>query len=198
MFHEASHPPLQPPITQQPLGELCHLRLQGSAADYMQAFLAHLSRCDTLSEPHQVTIFTAGLGNLLQTDVKLQQPDTLEDAMRLVRTYERCTSVAAPPITAMMPRSAIWTSNSTMTPTPHTATTATPGAPIKSRTPAGTQLFWLTPKEIACRREEGLCFNCLEKFSQDHLKQCSMKGIYFLKMDNDDAMEDTFVDDTGA
>jgi hypothetical protein len=31
----------------------------------MEAFLTHLSRCDTIIEPHQVAIFTAGLGELL-------------------------------------------------------------------------------------------------------------------------------------
>jgi hypothetical protein len=35
---------------------------------------------------------------------------------------------------------------------------------------------------MACRREAGLCFNCSEKFSRDHLKQCSMCGIYLLEM----------------
>jgi hypothetical protein len=70
----------------------------------MEAFLTHLSYCDTLSEPHQVTIFTTGLDEPLQTDVKLQQPDTLEDAMRITRAYEWHTLVDAPPITAMAPR----------------------------------------------------------------------------------------------
>jgi hypothetical protein len=59
------------PSRSNPLGELCHFRQQGSVADYMEAFLMHLSRCDTITEPHQVTIFTAGLSEPLQTDVEL-------------------------------------------------------------------------------------------------------------------------------
>jgi hypothetical protein len=50
---------------------------------------------------------------------------------------------------------------------------------------------------MARRREEGLCFNCPEKFSRDHLKQCSKKGIYLLEMDGDDPAGDIFVDDSG-
>jgi hypothetical protein len=118
--------------------------------------------------------------------------------MRLDGAYERCTSMAAPPITAMASRPASRASNSTMTPTPRPAATTTPGVPIKPRTPPGTRLSWLTPEEMARRHEEGLCFNCPEKFSWDHLKQCSMKGIYLLEMDSDNTMEDTFVDDTAA
>jgi hypothetical protein len=77
-----------PPSRSNPLGELCHLRRQGSVADYTEAFLTHLSRCDTITEPHQVAIFTAGLGESLQTDVELQRPASLEDAMGLARAYE--------------------------------------------------------------------------------------------------------------
>jgi hypothetical protein len=54
------------------------------------------------------------------------------------------------------------------------------------------------PEEMARHHEEALCFSCPKKFSQDHLKQCSMKGIYLLEMDSDGTMDDTFVDDTGA
>jgi hypothetical protein len=149
----------------------------------MEAFLTHLSYCDTLSEPHQVTIFTTGLGELLQTDVKLQQPDTLEDAMSLTRAYEWNTLVAAPPITAMAPRLASRSSNCRMTLTQRPAMTTTPDMPIKPHTPPGTWLSRLTLEEMAWSREE---------------RQCTMKGIYLLEMDSDDTMEGTFVDDTGA
>jgi len=33
---------------------------------------------------------------------------------------------------------------------------------------------------------DGLCFNCPEKFSRDHLKHCTGKGIYLLKLSPDD------------
>jgi hypothetical protein len=54
-----------PPSRSNPLSELCHLRRQGPVADYTEAFLTHLYRCDTITEPHQVAIFTAGLGEPL-------------------------------------------------------------------------------------------------------------------------------------
>jgi hypothetical protein len=187
----------KPPSRSNPLGELCHLRRQRSVADYTEAFLTHLSRCDTITEPHQVAIFTAGLGEPLQTDVELQRPASLEDAMGLARAYERRSTAVAPPSTPAALRSSSKPSGAMMTPTPQPATTTTPGAPVKPRAPPGTRLSRLTSEEMARRREEGLCFNCPEKFSRDHLKQCSKKGIYLLEMDGDDPAGDIFVDDSG-
>ena len=43
----------------------------------------------------------------------------------------------------------------------------------------------LTPDEMARRREEGLCFNCPEKFLREHLKHCTMKGLYLLDAGDD-------------
>jgi hypothetical protein len=42
---------------------------------------------------------------------------------------------------------------------------------------------------MARRREADLCFNCPEKFSRDHLKQCSMHGIYLLEMEDEGSPE---------
>jgi hypothetical protein len=44
---------------------------------------------------------------------------------------------------------------------------------------------------MARRRLDGLCFNCPEKFSRDHAKQCTMRGIYFLEAPDDDTANDT-------
>jgi len=38
---------------------------------------------------------------------------------------------------------------------------------------------------MAQRRLEGLCFNCPAKFSKEHLKQCPMRGIYIMDMEDD-------------
>jgi hypothetical protein len=58
-------------------------------AEYQSQFLALLARCDDLVEKHQIHIFTAGLGNPLRTDVELEHPTTLDDAMVLARIYEQ-------------------------------------------------------------------------------------------------------------
>jgi len=43
---------------------------------------------------------------------------------------------------------------------------------------------------MAQRRLNGLCFNCPEKFSRDHLKHCTSKGIYLLEMSADEDSQD--------
>ena len=41
-----------------------------------------------------------------------------------------------------------------------------------------------TSAEMVERRRLGLCFNCPEKFSQEHLKVCPMNSIYMLEFDD--------------
>jgi hypothetical protein len=64
-----------------------------------------------------------------------------------------------------------------VTPTSTGSTTATPGAPVKPPA-SGARFTCLSPEQMAQRRLDDLCYNCLEKFSREHIKQCTMKGIY--------------------
>jgi hypothetical protein len=184
-----------PPTRSNPLGELCHLRCTGSVDDYQAQFLTLLARCGGVTEPQQIVIFTAGLWDPLRTDVELQKPLTLEEAVALARAYERrlsCdtsgravpsgsrTSMSSPASRTAAPRAAAGA--------PSTATVAVPCPPAAARPPRpalSSRLTRLTPEEMARRREAGLCFNCPEKFSRDHLKQCSMCDIYLLEMEDD-------------
>jgi hypothetical protein len=195
-FSQLANQRFGPPTRSNPLGELCHLCLQGSVADYTEAFLAYLSRCDTLTEHHEIAIFTAGLGEPLKTDVELQQPDTLEDAVGLARAYERRATVAGSYNALSTPRSSNRNSSNTATPAARPATTTTPRALVKSCAPPGTRLSRLTPEEMVHRREEGLCFNCPKKFSRGHLKHCSMKGIFLQEMEDGESARDNNVDDS--
>jgi hypothetical protein len=153
-----------------------------------------LARCGSVSEPQQIAIFTAGLGDPLRIDVELQKPLTLEEAAALARAYERrltCdiggravppggrTSMSSPASRTTAPRT---TSGALSATTATAAATALPAAPRPPRPTLSSRLTRLAPDEMARRREAGLCFNCPEKFSRDHLKQCSMCGIYLLEM----------------
>jgi hypothetical protein len=42
---------------------------------------------------------------------------------------------------------------------------------------------------MAANRKKGEHFNCIEKFSKEHLKSCPMKGVYLLQMDNSPASD---------
>ena len=96
-----------PPLRSNPFDELVQLRRMGTVAEYQSQFLTLLARCEEVTETQQIDIFTAGLRNPLRTDVELQKPATLEDAMGLARAYECCTAMDdddSCPIIADMPQ----------------------------------------------------------------------------------------------
>jgi hypothetical protein len=68
-------------------------------------------------------------------------------------------------------------------------------APTKAPTPTDSRFKRLSPEEMAQRRLKGLCFNCPEKFSKEHAKLCSGKGIYYLELDDDASDDGTTEDD---
>jgi hypothetical protein len=57
-------------------------------AEFQSKFMSLLARCEGLVEKHQINIFTVGSGNSLKTNVELEHPASLEEAMALARTYE--------------------------------------------------------------------------------------------------------------
>jgi hypothetical protein len=84
-----------PVVRSNPLGDLFHLQFSGSIEEYQDQFLKLLARCEGLREEHQIQLFTAGLSEPLKTDVELQQPPTLEDAMNLSRAFARRQTLAS-------------------------------------------------------------------------------------------------------
>ena len=149
-----------PPLRSNPLGELSRLTWSGSVADYQDQFLLLLSRCENVTEPQQIDLFTAGLLNPLQVDVEMQRPTTLEDAMSLARAFERrlkvedgaATTVASSPVRPP-PSTRLPARSSPRTPPPGSAPSASSSTPPAPHKPApGTRFSRLTPAEMAeCR-----------------------------------------------
>jgi hypothetical protein len=173
-------------VRSNPLGDLSRLQFSGSIEDYQDQFLILLARCEGLREEHQIHLFTAGLPEPLKTDVDLQQPPTLEDTMNLSRAFARCQTVASSVVVskARPNYQCTWaTDPSSSTPaTTQLHQTTTPSAPNKE-IPPGSQFQRLTQAEMTDRRAQGLCFNFPKKFSCEHAKTCTMKGIYLLELD---------------
>jgi hypothetical protein len=78
-----------PPLHGNALGKLIQLKRDSTVADYQSRFLSLVNRCTGLTEKQQIDIFTAGLHNPLKTDVELEHPENLEDAMALARAYKQ-------------------------------------------------------------------------------------------------------------
>jgi hypothetical protein len=96
-----------PPLVESPISELALLRRDGAIEEYCTKFMALLCRDPAISENHQVQLFTAGLDHQLRTDITLQNPTSLDEAIMYARAYAKCdTPRALPPPSAgrLMPR----------------------------------------------------------------------------------------------
>jgi hypothetical protein len=74
-----------PPLTDSPLGEMAMLRRSGSVDESTKRFMALSYRDMTITEPQQIHLFIAGLGDPLRLDVVLQQPSSMGDAVIFAR-----------------------------------------------------------------------------------------------------------------
>jgi hypothetical protein len=171
-----------PPLRGNALRELIQLRQETTVADYQSRFLALVNYCTDLMEKQQIDIFMAGLRNPLKTDVELEQPATLDDAMALVRAYEHRLAMNedTPARTATRPQAG------RTTPTAKVLALPTPAISgvAQGATSVVPHLRRLMPVGMAAKREKGECFNCSEKFSRAHLEVCPMKGLFLLELDS--------------
>jgi hypothetical protein len=127
----------------------------------------------------------------MSTDVELQKPDTLEHAMVFACAFERRTEISdeTPCSGGRFPSRSVFRGTSSPTkPPPMTgapgSTPTTPGAPVKPAPPGSGRFTRLSLEEMTLHRLDGLCYNCPAKFSREHIKQCTMKVIYFHELDD--------------
>jgi hypothetical protein len=69
--------------------------MTGTVAEYQEKFLALLGHIEASSMAQQVSIFTAGLINLLKIDVELRNPQDLDTAMSLACAHELRAKITA-------------------------------------------------------------------------------------------------------
>jgi hypothetical protein len=172
-FYGAHQHLIRTPDVQQPPGELCHL-LDSSLNDYINKFYQRRTRCDELSEPQQIAIFSAGLSEPLKTDVELDAPATLEDVASHARAYIRRSTVAVMPTGPSSHRSSARSVATTAVTSPPAASGAPP--PLRSKTAPG--LIKLSPEEMARCREIAQCFKCPEQWSRAHQKTCRRRTTW--------------------
>jgi hypothetical protein len=154
-----------PPLTDSPVGALAMLRRSDSVDDYAKQFMALSCRDTSLTEPLQVQLFITGLGDPLRTDVALQQPASLDDAVIFARAYEQCNICrnVPPTVARLTPRSSYRSA-------PASALLSAAVGPATSLTSVNkpTTTIRLSPTEIAQRRKDDKCFHCDEFFIHGH------------------------------
>lgn len=141
--------------------------------EYHRQFLALLCRCEDLTLKQHVNLFTAGLGEPLRTDVELQTPTNLQQAMSLARAYGRRMMVTV--------KNGPGRGNNRNPP----MTTAPPSGQ-KQPNQIKPRFKRLSAEELAAKRVNGECYHCTEKYSADH--KCTSKGVFLLELE--DGMED--------
>jgi hypothetical protein len=183
-----------PPLTDSPINELALLRREGSVDDYCKQFRSLSYRDPAIFESHQIQLFTAGLGKPLRTNVSLQKPETLNEAIMYARAYEQRDhkpQVLAASATAPRPGARSFPRQS-----------ATPAAPapvnnvvssIGSVNNKPTTSLKLSPAAIAERKKTGQCFHCNDLYVPGHKEVC--KYLFTIQVLGDD--ESDLADEAG-
>jgi hypothetical protein len=78
-----------PPLSASPIKQLAWLRCTGNVNDYTTRFMKLSCRDESLMEHQQIQLYITDLGDPLRTDIQLQQPTKLDDAVIFARAYEQ-------------------------------------------------------------------------------------------------------------
>jgi hypothetical protein len=183
-----------PPIRTNSVAEIKALVCTATMEEYSWRYLALLSWCDDLSTQTAIDLYTGGLGQPLASDVELQHPVNLHQAMSLARAYEQRRLEASTVNSSAPPKSTTHhasVSFSTVgTPAASSATGATAAA-TDGKTEGPCHRFRrLSPAEIQEKRQNEQCYFCPEPYSKDH--KCATRGVFLMELANGE--EDPFGD----
>jgi hypothetical protein len=159
------------------------LRRSGSVDEFSKQFMALSCRDPSITEPQQIQLFITGLGDPLRTDVALQQPSTLDDAVIFARAYEQRNAsrdTGQPQSARGGGRFANRTTTQPTAPSP----TASAGSSTATNVKPASSVVRLSPTEIAQQRKDNMCFHCDELFTQGHKQQC--KQLFVIEVLGDD------------
>ena len=168
---------------ENPRVELLKLAQTSTVDDYYHSFTV-LANCSYgMDDTLLLDYFIGGLSPELKREVISRCPHSLLQAVSFAKLLEekflplpidnkpRIPYYNPKPITQMPPKSPQPTSNTPQMPkSANTVVLSTPSKP--------TQLKRLTPADIQCRREKGLCFTCDEHYTLNH--KCANKHYYLL------------------
>ncbi|XP_019176769.1 PREDICTED: uncharacterized protein LOC109172063 [Ipomoea nil] len=154
-FKEACNLRFGPPRSINPLGELANLKQNSrDFEDFIDDFQTLLARADNVLYSQQVSLFTAGLDEVLRIDVERMRPVSLDEAINIARDYARKGLLLhhAPPRQPVPSQ------------TPPSCAITVHQQP-QSRPP---RFHKLSPTEMMERQKLGLCYNCDETWVKGH------------------------------
>ncbi|KAJ4809119.1 polyprotein [Rhynchospora pubera] len=153
---------------EDPIGQLSRLTQIGSVLDYQSSFEELASRARSFSQEQLQSIFIAGLQPRIRRAVQCHRPRDLHDAFALARLHEAQLADSYTPFNRPgQPR------NPTITPTRQPQ--ALPAPTVVPPQPMRLPIKRLSTEEMQLRRQQGLCFNCDDKFAPGH--RCKGKSM---------------------
>jgi hypothetical protein len=160
-----------PPLMDMPLGELAMLGRLRSVDEFAKRFMAFSCRDPSITEPQQIQLFITGLDDPLRSDIALQQPSLMDDAVIFARAYEQRLALHE-----TGPQSTVGgvgrTGARNVPQQGASSTSASIGtAPATLAKPPPT-VVCLSPAEIVQRCKDNKCFHCDEFFTNGHKQQC--------------------------
>ncbi|CAM0902040.1 unnamed protein product [Alopecurus aequalis] len=167
------------------LGELISFKRTGTVADFNKKFNALLCRAPQLPEDQVVSIYTTNLQDPLQMDVEMWIPGSLLDAMSLARSCER-RAQWTPATVQQQTQDA---HQPCLEPDAPAVPAAPPPGKVTTAAPANTPRRTQSPAAMANRREQGLCYNCDERYVPGH--RCKKLFVLVIDPDAVDDVEDT-------
>jgi hypothetical protein len=155
MFLQALEARFAPSQYDDPKGALFKLCQTGSVREYQGQFELLANRISGLPPPFYLSCFVSGLKPAIRREVLAFQPQSLTHAINLAKLQDDKISDRTP--AHHKPSSSSTPASSSFRPT----MTVTPPRP----TPTVKRL---TPMELQARREQGLCYNCDDKYVKGH------------------------------
>jgi hypothetical protein len=186
-FIQLANARFRPPLMDSTIGELAMLQRTRIVDEFSKRFITLSCRDTSLTEAQQIQLFITSLGDPLRTDVALQQPSFLDDAVIFAWAYEQHNAsrdIAQPMPTQNYSRPTI----KPVAPTPSSLAHGVTGA----ATPA--TVMCLTSAVIAHRQKDGKCFHCNDFFVQGHKKQC--KQLFVIEVVVEDSNDEQPPDGT--
>ncbi|KAJ3697247.1 hypothetical protein LUZ61_000952 [Rhynchospora tenuis] len=171
-----------PSLFEDPVGQLSRVTQTGSVLDYQATFEDLASRVRGFSSHNLMSIFIAGLQPRLRRAVQTHRPIDLHDAFSLARLHEaQIADLSYNRLTQS--RQPIYNTSATKLSTLEAPLVAPqPRLPVKR----------LTADEMQQRRQEGLCFNCDEKFVRGHKCKGRATLLYLEGAEDDPDLEDHY------
>ncbi|KAK2407034.1 hypothetical protein QL285_042695 [Trifolium repens] len=152
-----------------PKGALFKLCQTSSVKDYQKAFEALANRITELPPQFYLSCFISGLRADIRREVMAFQPASLSQAIHLARLQEDKINDKSHQPSYRRPDPTASTSRPPPRPIPNTPppTLTTNNTPPPTQ-PRPTPIRRLNPAELQARRDQGLCYNCDERFQPGH------------------------------